>query len=191
MIFGYAQVCLDEIETANCTKGALPHMDGYNIIAFGLYSMTFGNDLIDKKNTDKVDKTMTYILIGSYLGITTLVMVNIFIAVLTHTFNSVSEDSKAHFVLQRAIEVVNNENKLNDAKRCAHLIQMKKNFIDISFSLMNPLKVDSGGDEESDPVKEAIKEMQEDIESLTDTLQELQDEIVIIINYLKSSIKKR
>jgi hypothetical protein len=181
MIFGYAKVCLDEVDAGNCTnKGPIPHMNGYNTIAFGLYSMTFGNDLIDKQETDKVDKTMTYILIGSYLGITTLVMVNIFIAVLTHTFNSVSDDSKAHFVLQRAIEVVNNENKLSDAKRCAHLAQMRKNFIDTSFSLMNPLKVDSGGDDEGDPVKQAIKEMQEDIEGLTDTLQEMQDEIVII-----------
>jgi phage-related holin len=179
MIYGYAQVCADEkIPEENCTDFVpLKHMGGYNVIAFGLYSMTFANDLIEKAETDRVDSTMTYVLIGSYLGITTLVMVNIFIAVLVHTFNEVSEDSKAHFVLQRAIEVVNNENKLSVEKRHKYLSKLRMNYVDTSFSL-NPLKVDSGADEESDPVKEAVKEIQEEIECLTDNLVYLEDQIV-------------
>ena len=59
---------------------------------------------------NSIDNVMTDFLIGLYIGLTTLLMVNIFIALLTTTFNRVYESSRAYFLLQRSIESLNHEN---------------------------------------------------------------------------------
>jgi hypothetical protein len=56
-----------------------------------------------------IDNVMTDFLIGLYIGLTALLMVNIFIALLTATFNRVYDKSRAYFLLQRAIELLNFE----------------------------------------------------------------------------------
>jgi hypothetical protein len=58
---------------------------------------------------NSIDNVMTDFLIGLYLGLTTLLMINIFIALLTTTFNRVYDKSRAYFLLQRAIEILNFE----------------------------------------------------------------------------------
>jgi hypothetical protein len=58
---------------------------------------------------NSIDNVMTDFLIGLYLGLTTLLMINIFIALLTTTFNRVYDKSRAYFLLQRAIEILNYE----------------------------------------------------------------------------------
>ena len=58
----------------------------------------------------KIDNVMTDFLIALYLGLTTLLMVNIFIALLTTTFNRVYDASRAYFLLQRSIEILDFEN---------------------------------------------------------------------------------
>lgn len=55
------------------------------------------------------DNVMTDFLIGLYIGLTALLMVNIFIALLTTTFKRVYDKSRAYFLLQRSIEILNFE----------------------------------------------------------------------------------
>lgn len=200
MIFGYSGLCEDgssvDIATENCT--GLTRLSAYNDVMFTLYAATFGIDLYDRdviycliltltqnklkfllKQMVKTDETMTYILLGSYIGITTLVMVNIIIALLTTTFNSVHESSKAHFVLQRATEVIHIENNLSIKRRINHLYEIQENYKDSSSH--NPLKVGAPDDQESDPVKDSLKETQENIKELYSSLDELQKEMVCSI----------
>ena len=60
-------------------------------------------------------------LIGSYVGITSLVLANIFIALLSATFQRVYEKAEAYIVLQRGIEILNTEKSMSFDKRKKHI----------------------------------------------------------------------
>jgi hypothetical protein len=135
---------------------------------------------------NQVDNIMTDILIGVYIGITALIMVNIFIALLTSTFNVVHDSSKAFFLLQRAIEVIHIENKLGRRARYNHLKKLEKSYIDNNYNPKNILKLDDT--EKSDPIKDSIKEIQDEILSLNSNLDNLQKDIVISL--IKSLVNR-
>lgn len=63
--------------------------------------------------------------IGTYMGVTGLILVNLFIALLTATFNSIHDASKAQLLLQRAIECLGIERKMSERKRRKHLNYLK------------------------------------------------------------------
>jgi hypothetical protein len=62
---------------------------------------------------NSIDSIMYPILTGTYLGLTTLLLVNIFIAMLSTTFQRLYDNSKANMLLQRAIEIVSIEQILS------------------------------------------------------------------------------
>jgi hypothetical protein len=125
-----------------------------------------------------LDPIMTNILIGAYIGVTTLLLVNIFIALLTSTFTRVHDSSKAFFVLQRAIEVINRENRPSFLDtRYKHLCELKKDFVDNHYSVTGEFK--SSLSQKLDPVKDSMKDLKEEIDGLYEKLESLQIEIVI------------
>ena len=178
MIYGYAQICKDEVESETCSNyGSIPNIETYNNVIYSLYEITFGNDLISSENTDKVDPIMTYILIALYVGITVLVTVNIFIAMLTHTFNRVYQSSKAYFVFQRANEIIRRENNMNEKIRHKHLNKVRMDCIDSNYSVLNPFELKRGKNEENDLIKKSIKETEQDIQKLNENVNDLFSEI--------------
>lgn len=125
------------------------------------------------------DDIMTDILIGSYVGLTTLLMVNIFIALLTSTFTRVHDSSKAYFILQRAIEIVRIENKLDPINKYKHLVEIGKDYIDKAFSSLR--EINDTKNDAFDAVKDSIKVIKEEVTDLTEKLDGLQAEIVKLI----------
>jgi peptidoglycan hydrolase CwlO-like protein len=122
---------------------------------------------------------MTNILIGAYIGITTLLLVNIFIAMLTSTFSRVHDSSKAFFVLQRAIEIVRLENRLSSSKRFKHLSELREDFVDDKYSVVKDYE--SGLSDKLDPVKDSVKDIQEEIADLQKKLENFETHIVIVV----------
>lgn len=121
---------------------------------------------------------MTNILVGFYIGMTTLLLVNIFIALLTSTFTRVHDSSKAYFVLQRAIEIINRENhSVFRRKRPEHLRELQKDYVDNKYSVTSELP--SSLSETMEPVKDTMRDIREEIVSLYEKLESLENEIVI------------
>ena len=123
----------------------------------------------------QIDNIMTDVLLGVYLAITALIMVNILIALLTATFNEVHVSSRAHFLLQRAIEVILIENKLSQVARYKHLKKLQKSYIDNSY---NPKKMLVESDDAEKMKKDSIREIEDEILSLNSNLENLQKDIV-------------
>ena len=76
------------------------------------------------------DNVLTDPLIGTYLGFTSLIAVNLFIALLTSTFNRVHDQSRAYFIMQRAAELLKHEHKMEHKKYKAHLESLAKSYED-------------------------------------------------------------
>ncbi len=57
----------------------------------------------------KIDYSMTAPLIATYIGIMTLVFVNLFIALLSATFSSVHDQAEEYLFFQRGTEILNTE----------------------------------------------------------------------------------
>lgn len=134
------------------------------------------------------DDVMAEILIGSYMGLTTLLMVNIFIALLTSTFTRVHESSKAYFVLQRATEIIRIENKMNPQDKYKHLMVLSRDYVDkgySGFNEMKKLKADA-----FDTFRDSLKLIREEVTDLSGKLEEMQDEIVFEFIYLFNYGKK-
>ena len=74
-----------------------------------------------------VDDVMTNPLIGAYIAVTALILLNIFIAILTNTVNRVYEKAVAYIVLQRAIEIVNEEKSWTFKDRRDHIRFLNQN----------------------------------------------------------------
>ena len=81
-----------------------------------------------------VDPIMTYILIGLFTGIFSLLLVNIFIALLSSTFERVQHSAKAYFLLLRAQRLINNENKAI-RNREAHLRRLRQPYEERSYQV--------------------------------------------------------
>ncbi len=70
----------------NCTTIAIPSFSRFDLTAYTLYQVTFGQGL-DEESMNNIDNQMKNLLIAIYVGLTSLVSVNIFIALLSATFN--------------------------------------------------------------------------------------------------------
>lgn len=114
---------------------------------------------------------MTDLLIGFYVGLTTLLMVNIFIALLTSTFTRVHDSSKAYFILQRAIEIVKIENRLSEEKRYDHLVKLRKDYVDKKYSALTDIGKGLAITDKFEPVIESMKEIRQEIDSLNEKLK--------------------
>ena len=65
-------------------------------------------------------------LIGSYVGLTALVLANIFIALLSATFQRVYEKAEAYIKLQRGIEILNKEKSMSYDEKKRHIHYLNK-----------------------------------------------------------------
>lgn len=136
MLFGGGkQACDDITNSTTCANPNLNYMDTYNQVAFVLYQFTFGSDLFSRDSLNRIDPIMTDLLMGSFLGLTSLLMINIFIAMLTATFNTVHESSKAYFLLQRASEILQFQYMLSDTYMFKHYTSLKNDIQEDRFTI--------------------------------------------------------
>ena len=109
----------------NCTIVSFEEFGSYDLTAYNLYRLTLGESF-DLEDLSKIDKLMLNPLIGSYVGITALVLANIFIALLSATFQRVYEKAEAYIILQRGIEILNTEKSMSYEARKRHIIFINK-----------------------------------------------------------------
>ncbi|CAK8679226.1 unnamed protein product [Clavelina lepadiformis] len=82
---------------------------------FSLYRIT----LVDDYQFDEMrafDVVMAYILIGTFLGISAILCINLFIALLSDTFQRVYDNAKANAFMQQASLLLSVEENLGKAK---------------------------------------------------------------------------
>lgn len=67
-----------------------------------------------------VDRLMAQILCGTYLAVSAIVMLNLFIALMSDTFQHVYDNAKANAAMQRASTILNMEENMGDKSREMH-----------------------------------------------------------------------
>jgi hypothetical protein len=75
---------------------------------------------------NSIDDQITNPLIGTYVGLTSLVLANIFIALLSATFNRVFEKAEAYIIFQRAMEILSKEKSMSYDQRKDHIKFIRK-----------------------------------------------------------------
>jgi hypothetical protein len=123
--------CTDVLNTTfnadnNCTTIEVSSFKSFDLGLYNLYRATFGTGL-DEDNMGKVDDSMTNLLVGTYIGFTSLILVNIFIAILTNTVNRVWEKAVAYVILQRAYVIVSQEKGWTYAQHKNHVNYLHEN----------------------------------------------------------------
>ena len=58
------------------------------------------------------DEWMTFLLVGSYIGIVSIISLNLFIALLSNTFQAVYDNSQANAIMEKSRILLNTERKL-------------------------------------------------------------------------------
>ncbi|CAF0899221.1 unnamed protein product [Brachionus calyciflorus] len=142
------------------------------------FYMLFGNGLTvncdsDTQTCSAENKTLQYnelddkisnFIVGLYIGATTLILVNIFIALLSSTFERVHSFSKGVFLIERAKEIIQLERSLSENTRIKRLQNIPYEYI-TKFKPENS-KDDVGLEQVLEPVKESLRDMNNKYESL-------------------------
>lgn len=107
MIFGGDRIAYEDrfIENANATI-TVNGFQTFNAMLFTLFRLT----LVDEYQYDdlkKVDPIMTDILVGTWLALSAIVCLNLFIALLSDTFQRVYDNAQANAIMQKAITCLN------------------------------------------------------------------------------------
>ncbi|XP_076824504.1 uncharacterized protein LOC143470330 isoform X2 [Clavelina lepadiformis] len=95
---------------------SIPSMFTVDQMLFSLYRIT----LVDDYQFDEMrafDVVMAYILIGTFLGISAILCINLFIALLSDTFQRVYDNAKANAFMQQASLLLSIEENLGKAKQ--------------------------------------------------------------------------
>lgn len=75
-----------------------------------------------------VDRLMAQILCGTYLGVSAIVMLNLFIALMSDTFQRVYDNAKANAAMQRASTILTMEENMADKTRERHRRHIHQRF---------------------------------------------------------------
>jgi len=148
----------------------------------------------------KVDDEFTDPLLGFYIGTTSLVLINIFIGLLTATFNYVHDSSQAQLLLSRANEVLVIEHRMKEKKYYKHLERLKNSSVgkmnlqtesetEYRFNSMEPVKenIDSACEKSEklerqfEQIRKNVGTYMEDYDTCWNELQELKSLLQVLI----------
>ncbi|RNA28124.1 transient receptor potential cation channel subfamily A member 1-like isoform X3 [Brachionus plicatilis] len=132
ILFGNGQTisCIPEAqECPSNNQTVLGGMESYNKAVFYLFTTSFGISDIDFAGYNELDSEIADFFFGLYIGCTTLILLNIFIALLTSTFERVRSFSKSLFLLQRAKEILIYEQIICDSSRIRSLLKIPDEYI--------------------------------------------------------------
>ena len=145
------------------------------------------------KGFNEIDIEITVFIFGLYIGITTLILINIFIAKLTSTFERVRTSSKSLFLLERAKEILIFENILCESSR----IKILKN---IPYKLIKNYKRELSEqiDDKDNIIQESARELNNKFDLLIKNNEEninnlnlkFQQQIIEIKNLFNEMNKK-
>lgn len=152
-------------------------VDGYSAITDLLYSM-FRMTVVDEYNYDGLSQAkpiMAKVLCGTYIAASGVICLNLFIALMSDTFQRVYDNVKANAVMQQASTIISLEKSLSVAKRRA--------FTNFVYTRCNPEELYYDDD--------STEGEERDLQRMTHQIKEQVDHIYMHINEQDNERKKK
>uniref|UniRef100_A0A2C9M2V5 Ion transport domain-containing protein n=1 Tax=Biomphalaria glabrata TaxID=6526 RepID=A0A2C9M2V5_BIOGL len=159
MIFGGTKMAADN-STEEVTVSGFTYPGE---IFFSTFRLTLVDDY-DYDNMQKIDSIMADLLLGTWFMLSAILCLNLFIALLSDTFQRVYDNAQANSVMQRAIFLVNIWEGMSRKR--------KEQFLDYIDEFCSPLK-DEYDDDMTQTGEEDLKRITFQIKENLDDLQEL------------------
>jgi hypothetical protein len=167
----------------NCTTVSIDEFENFGKTVNYLFRTTFGYQL-NETTMHSINESATYSLVGIYIGLGTLLLVNIFIAQLSTTFARLYENAESYHYFKKAIEILEREKIWNKVDR--------KQFKSTFRSYYNPTYCVKGYESSffkkifgGDYIK---KSSNDKISNLENEMREQQKQIAEQRKYLESSV---
>ena len=125
----------------NCTVIQIKDFESFGKTAYTLFRLIFGSDLPSEDDMNKIDSLITSPLIAVYIGLMTLIFINVFIALLSAKFSIVYDKAEYFLTLERATEILKTENLMIISRFCMTktiCLRKNKNHNDFCRSTYNP-----------------------------------------------------
>ena len=113
------------ISSPNCTYVNDADFPTYNKVMFKVWSNTFGRQF-DLATMQSIDPIFSVLLVMTAIFLLSLMLLNIFIALLSSTMDRVRRKAKAYFLLQRATLIVTKEFQLSYKRRERHIQALRE-----------------------------------------------------------------
>ncbi|XP_072894931.1 uncharacterized protein [Hemitrygon akajei] len=145
--------------------GLVPNMSTIPQMLFTVFRIT----LVDDYGFEEMyarDPVMAYLLCGTFLGVSSILCINLLIALLSDTFQRVYDNANANAAMQQASIVLHVEDHLNEKR--------KKEFQEYIHTSCAPLEIFFDDDitiDQEDDLKKVTIQIKEDIDNLTNLMQ--------------------
>ena len=145
-------------------------VDGYGTIEELLFSM-LRLTVVDDYNFDglsQADPFMARLLCALYLIFSSIICLNLFIALMSDTFQRVYDNAKANAVMEQATMILNLESKLSVGKRkaCLDFIQQRCNPEELYYD-------DDAADDSEGELKKVTFQVKEQLDDVHEILNEV------------------
>ncbi|KAL5020929.1 hypothetical protein ScPMuIL_000084 [Solemya velum] len=158
MIFGGTKLIYENSNTASVSG-----FGNFGEVFFTLFRLTLVDDY-DFDNMQLVDSFMAYLLVGTWLALSAILCLNLFIALLSETFQRVYDNAQANAVMQKAITILSVWEKLSK--------NQQKDFYGYISKHCSPLTEDYD-DDVTDGAEEDLKKVTVQIKEQLDEMQEM------------------
>ncbi|XP_059826953.1 transient receptor potential cation channel subfamily A member 1-like [Hypanus sabinus] len=145
--------------------GLVPSMSTIPQMLFTVFRITLVDDYGFEEMYAK-DPVMAYLLCGTFLGVSSILCINLLIALLSDTFQRVYDNANANAAMQQASIVLYVEDHLNEKR--------KKEFQEYIHTSCAPLEIFFDDDitiDQEDDLKKVTIQIKEDIDNLTNLMQ--------------------
>ena len=147
----------------------LSEVDGYSMKDLELFYNIFQMTIVGDYSYDNIaanDKIMAQLLCTSYIFLSGIICLNLFIALMSNTFQRVYDNAKANALMQRAACIVNAESNMSESKHLQHRAWIYANCAPQS-SYYNDSKINPDNNEfikKTDLINEKLDKLNETIE---------------------------
>ncbi|KAK3576791.1 hypothetical protein CHS0354_002574 [Potamilus streckersoni] len=165
MIFGGTKFPEGEAGNPNRTEVTVGGMGTFNDALFSMFRMTLV-DGYDYDTMKEVDYVMSNILVGSWLFISAILVLNLFIALLSDTFQRVYDNAKSIASMQRAITILAFWEGMNQNAQKKFLEEIKQD-----CSPLVKYYDDDMTQDDDENIKKLTMQIKEDLEDLKTSWQ--------------------
>ncbi|XP_071954091.1 uncharacterized protein [Antedon mediterranea] len=159
-------------------------MTTFDDLAFSLFRITLVDDY-DYDGMKEIDKFMANILLGSFLAISALVGINLFIALLSDTFQRVYDNAFSNAIMQRASIMQGIEEGLSHSKK-----QSVRAYVHQHCSPETLFYDDDTVTEGGDELKKVTFQIKDDFDQFREHYHGVDEDSKEVIASMKSEIKK-
>ena len=100
----------------------IQQFDTFRSISDSLFRLIFGHDISGESDMYKIEIDMTGPIIGAYICLMALIFLNVFVAVINYSLQTVYDKAEAYMKLQRAYEILKIEVYMNTKPKSLMLL---------------------------------------------------------------------